>query len=58
MNLHNNIRQDFGHDNVKLVRDLENCAKKVARFRNHLRFSLHGKHHHVTPVSLRLKYTE
>ena len=57
MNLHNNIRQDFGHDNVKLVRDLENCAKKVARFRNHLRFNVHCKHHHVTPVSLRLKST-
>ena len=28
---------------------------KVARFRNHLRFNLHCKHHNVTPVSLRLK---
>jgi hypothetical protein len=42
---------------VKLVRDYENTAKKVASFKNHLRFSLHCKHHDVMPAGLRLAST-
>ena len=37
------------------ARNLERNTRKLARFRNHLRFSLQGKHTNVTPVSLRLK---
>ena len=29
----------------------------MARYRNHLRFNLHCKHHDVTPVSLKLRTT-
>ena len=54
MNIHNNIRCEYGQEYVKLVRDYENTALKLARHRNHLRFNLHCKHHGVTPISLRL----
>ena len=57
MNLHSIIRCEYGSGGLNFVRDYENCAKKVARFRNHLRFNLHCKHHGVTPVSLRLHST-
>ena len=39
---------------MKLVRDYENSAKKVASWKNHLRFNLHCKHHDIMPTSLRL----
>ena len=55
MNLHNSIRCEYGQDTVKLVRDYENTSKRLARFRNHLRFNLHCRHNGVTPVSLRLR---
>ena len=55
MNLHNIIRNEHGQDCVKLLRDYENSAKKVARFKNHLRFNLHCKHHGITPTSLTLR---
>lgn len=54
MSLHSTIRSEYGQECVKLVRDYENTAKKIANFRNHLRFNLHCKHHDVTPKSLKL----
>ena len=39
---------------MKLARDYENNAKKIARFKNHLRFNLHCKHNGITPTSLRI----
>lgn len=57
MNLHATIRSEYGQDSVELLRDLENTARKIARFKNHLRFNLHCKHHHVTPTSLKLSST-
>ena len=54
MSLHSIIRDEYGQDCVKLVRDYENSAKKIANFKNHLRFNLHCKHHGVVPPSLKL----
>lgn len=55
MSLHSQIRCEYGQNSVKLVRDYEKTATKVARYRNHLRFNLHCKHHDVIPTSLRLQ---
>ena len=41
MNLHERIRCEHGQESVKLVRDYEKSARKIAGFRNHLRFNLH-----------------
>ena len=54
MSLHSTIRNEYGQECVKLVWDNENTAKKIASFRNYLRFTLHCKHHDVTPISLKL----
>ncbi|XP_072023437.1 uncharacterized protein [Amphiura filiformis] len=40
---------------TKQVRRMEFLERKSARFRNHLHFTLHCKHHGVTPASLNLK---
>jgi hypothetical protein len=57
MNLHHDIRQEYGQEVVRTVRNLENTTKKIARYNNHLRFSLHCKHHNVTPNSISLRST-
>ena len=57
MNLHSIIKETYGPDCVKQVRKLEDTSRKLARFRNHLHFSLHCKHHDVTPRSLKLNST-
>ena len=57
MNFHYNIRTDYGKDCLDNIRHLERTGKKIARYRNHLRFSLHCKHQYITPVSLRLSST-
>ncbi|XP_072033573.1 uncharacterized protein [Amphiura filiformis] len=57
MNFHDSLRSDYGKDCLNNVRLLERNGKKIARFRNHLRFSLHCKHLDITPVSLRLSST-
>ena len=40
---------------IKSFRLWETHEKKIATFRNHLHFTLHCKHHKVTPPSLTLK---
>ena len=57
MNLHKSIREEYGQECVKIVRDYETLARKEARFRNHLRFNLHCKHKDVVPTSLKLQST-
>ncbi|XP_072033196.1 uncharacterized protein [Amphiura filiformis] len=57
MNFHANIRTDYGKDCLDNIRHLEKTGQKIARYRNHLRFSLHCKHQNITPVSLRLSST-
>ena len=54
LKFHQNISINHGSDILKDVRNCEKLARKVARFRNHLRFSLHCKHNGAIPVSLRL----
>ena len=56
-NFHQKLREDYGFGILKDVRDYEKTVRKEARFRNHLHFSLHCKHHDVTPISLKLKST-
>ncbi|XP_072048677.1 uncharacterized protein [Amphiura filiformis] len=48
MNFHANIRTDYGKDCLDNIRHLEKTGKKIARYRNHLRFSLHCKHQNLT----------
>ncbi|XP_077986089.1 uncharacterized protein LOC144440576 [Glandiceps talaboti] len=57
MNFHLKIRNEFGKSCLDNVRRLEKTCIKIARYRNHLRFNLHCKHHNVTPKSLQLKST-
>ena len=55
MNLYKNLRIEHGQETVKLARDYENVAKKIARHRNHLTFSHRCKDSSLTPPSLKLK---
>ena len=55
MSIFKNINEEYGRESLKTARDLENVAKKQARFRNHLVFSLRCKQQGVIPVSLRIK---
>ena len=57
MNFHSSIRLNYGKDCLDNIRCLEKTGQKIARYRNHLRFSLHCKHQSITPVSLRLSST-
>ena len=54
-NLHYSLRNEFGEIAVKKLQTWEKIQRKIARYRNHLHFTLHCKHHSVVPVSLRLK---
>ena len=51
---HSNVRDAYGKVCLDNIRHLEKTGKKIARYRNHLRFSLHCKHQNITPTSLRL----
>ncbi len=52
--LHSLIRTDYGKDCLKITKDLERTARKVANYRNHLRFTLRCLQERVTPRSLKL----
>ena len=52
MNFHERLKLDYGNDCLGNIRLLEKTGIKQSCFRNHLRFSLHCKHHDITPVSL------
>ena len=56
-NIHKSIYMELGPEGLKRTRILENTSRKIARFRNHLHFSLHCKHHSIIPVSLKLSTT-
>ena len=47
--------KSYGRDLLKVVRNFEATAKKIARFRNHLRLSLRCKQSDITPSSLRIR---
>ena len=54
-NLHQYIKNNFGQNCLSQVRDFEKTARKIANFRNHLRFSLRCLNSNVTPRSIKLK---
>ena len=56
-NIHKNIYSELGPEGLQSTSILEKTACKISRFRNHLHFSLHCKHHNVIPVSLKLSTT-
>ena len=49
------LKHEFDPLVIKTVRKLENTERKLARFRNHLHFTLHCKHQGLTPNSLKLR---
>lgn len=55
LNLHARLKAEFGQLAMKLARDWEKTERKIARYRNHLHFTLHCKHHGITPVSIKIK---
>jgi hypothetical protein len=55
MNLFVDIKSKYGRETLKVVRDLEVVAKKIARFRNHLVLSLRSKHSDITPLSPKIR---
>ncbi|XP_072027782.1 uncharacterized protein [Amphiura filiformis] len=55
--IHSVIRKEYGKDCLKLTKDFEKTSRKVANYRNHLRFSLRCLHADVIPRSARLQST-
>ena len=53
--LHAKLQDELGTSTLKEVRQLENMVRKIARYKNHLHFTLRCKHQGLTPVSLKLK---
>ncbi|XP_072023469.1 uncharacterized protein [Amphiura filiformis] len=49
------LESEFGRMALKNFRSLEFMERKLARFRNHLHFTMHCKHHGLYPPSLSLK---
>ena len=56
-NLHSMIAQHFGKVTLRVVRDYEKTARKIADYRNHLRFNLRCRQHRIIPKSLLLRST-
>ncbi|XP_072014899.1 uncharacterized protein [Amphiura filiformis] len=54
-NIHRYIGTHFGKDCLSLTRDLEKTSRKLADYRNHLRFNLKCLHTDITPRSLWIK---
>ena len=49
------LNAEYDRKIITSFRQWEKLEKKIAAFRNHLHFTLHCKHHEVTPPSLKLK---
>ncbi|XP_056885921.1 inter-alpha-trypsin inhibitor heavy chain H3 isoform X2 [Takifugu flavidus] len=56
-NLHRHLASHFGKDTLRLVRELEKTAKKLADFKNHLCFNLRCRQQKMTPTCLRIRST-
>ena len=54
-NLHKRILHKFGKDCLDAARKYERTQRKIADYRNHLRYSLRCYHSSLTPPSLRLR---
>ena len=55
MNIYGQLVVDYGKDFMKNVRNLEKISRKLARFRNHLRFNLRCNSADLIPPSLKLR---
>ncbi|XP_062849575.1 uncharacterized protein LOC134311850 [Trichomycterus rosablanca] len=53
--MHQQILTHFGKDCLKLVREYEKTARKMADYRNHLRFNIRCRQSRITPKSLQLR---
>ena len=53
--IYQHIRQEYGQENVKILRKLERTEKKMADFKNHRRFLLRCLGYNIIPVSLKLR---
>ncbi|XP_072036219.1 uncharacterized protein [Amphiura filiformis] len=54
-NIHQFVNNKFGRDCLQQVRTYEKTARKIATWRNHLRFNLRCLHEEITPRSIKLK---
>ena len=54
MNLFSHIRNNYGQDCVKELRQCESYERKLSRQRNHLVFSLRCKDEGIIPASLQI----
>ena len=55
MKLFQHLKDNYDKDCRGDIKQLEVAGLKLARYRNHLRFNLHCKHHSVTPTSVHLR---
>ncbi len=55
MNLFSKVRTNFGQPTVKIIREWDKTARKLARNRNHLVFNLRCKDEEICPSSLKIK---
>ena len=55
MNLFSHIRNTYGQDCVRKLRQCESLERKLSRHRNHLVFSLRCKKEGITPPSLNIR---
>lgn len=56
-NIHRHVAEQFGVDTLKMVREYERMARKIADYRNHLRFNLRCRQNRLIPTSLCLRST-
>ena len=53
--LHSFMKQEYGQESLFLLRQWEKLEKKMANYKNHLRFTIKCLKNEVVPVSVRLK---
>ena len=54
-NLHTFIKEEFGEESVLKLQLWEKLKKKMAKYRNHRRFSIKFLKKEIIPVSTKLK---
>ena len=53
--VHSFMKQEYGQESIFLLQQWEKLEKKMANYRNHLRFTIKCLKNEVIPVSMRLK---
>ena len=53
--LHSFMKQEYGQESLFLLQQWEKLEKKMADYKNHLRFTIKCLKNEVVPVSIRLK---